>query len=528
MKKVYFKTLCAVVVALAAIISTSCEKPTEEVILPETQTIVCKAGDTPKLSFNATADWQLSSNATWCKFITAAGTMLNTAGGAGSHTITLKITNDNLTDEVSKANITMKMGGKEAVIATVERAAKELTVAIYDANGAKSNVIKIGYGDYIATTIEANFHFAAEIPEWVEVAQVNDEGYVEVTNSISGYAGDKVEALLRIVNDGQREKSPITTEDGFVITFFDESQNNSFEFPIVYDGMGGNNLSFVGPTSNTFGWTVSLDGKSFSQYNEADGTTTTFSDELLYTITAQNDDYEILFFEQHIERGISSYEHLSESSSWMSFDKSRMALRVGEHSGLARYGVVIALPRDTYNGVKSNVDALFEMDLSSGVELPTIKNDYLKYVLIDLVQQDVVEEGEYEGMYAYHSLTTLEIPCFKLDDQALAELYGTEEIYTCDFVNSVANKRPGLIVDPRIEEWTTANYDTAVASAEVWLGETKLKMSEGEYYIGENKDEVLGIHLWGPNNGWNGENMVVIFKVDGITEKVLIVTPPAK
>ena len=125
-------------------------------------------------------------------------------------------------------------------------------------------------------------------------------------------------------------------------------------------------------------------------------------------------------------------------------------------------------------------------------------------------------------------MTALEIPCIEHNDQALVELYGTEDIYICDFVDGVDNKRPGVIVDPRIENWTTTNYDTAVASAEVWLGETKLKMSEGEYYIGENKDEVLAIHLWGPNNGWNGENMVVVFKVNGETKKVLVVTPPTK
>ena len=528
MKKNYFKSLCAMFMAITAILGTSCEEPAAEVILPEAQTIVCKAGDTPKLSFKATADWQLSSNATWCKFVTAAGTMLDTAGKAGEHTITLKISSDNLTNEISRANITMKMGGKEAVIAYIERGAKELVIKLYDSNGTRCEAIELGYNDYIATTIEANFHFAAEIPDWVEVAQKNDAGVVEVTNSISGYAGDRVEALLRIVNDGQREKMTIAAEDGHVITFFDESRDHTFTFPIVYNGMGGNNLTFVGPTSNTFGWSVSLDGKSFTQYNDSDDTTTTFNDYLQYTITAQNDDYEVLFFEQHITRGISSYEHLTEANSWMSFDKQSMRLSVAEHSGLPRYGMVMVLPRDLYNDIKEDVYAIFEMDLSSGVELPTIKSDYLQYVLIDFVQQDTVEAGEFEGMYAYHSLTALEIPCIEHNDQALVELYGTEDIYICDFVNGVANKRPGVIVDPRIENWTTANYDTAVASAEVWLGDTKLKMSEGEYYIGENKDEVLAIHLWGPNSGWNSENMVVLFKVDGAIKKVLVVTPPTK
>jgi hypothetical protein len=50
----------------------------------------------------------------------------------------------------------------------------------------------------------------------------------------------------------------------------------------------------------------------------------------------------------------------------------------------------------------------------------------------------------------------------------------------------VENKRPGIIIDPRVENWTTATYEEGIASAEVWLGEKQLKMSEGEFYMGEN------------------------------------------
>jgi hypothetical protein len=36
----------------------------------------------------------------------------------------------------------------------------------------------------------------------------------------------------------------------------------------------------------------------------------------------------------------------------------------------------------------------------------------------------------------------------------------------------------------------------------------------------------MAIHLWGPNDGWNGENVVVLFKVDNVVKKILVVTPP--
>jgi hypothetical protein len=45
--------------------------------------------------------------------------------------------------------------------------------------------------------------------------------------------------------------------------------------------------------------------------------------------------------------------------------------------------------------------------------------------------------------------------------------------------------------------------------------------------MGENTEERMSIHLWGPNDGWSSnENMIVIFKVDNVAKKILVVTPP--
>ena len=105
--------------------------------------------------------------------------------------------------------------------------------------------------------------------------------------------------------------------------------------------------------------------------------------------------------------------------------------------------------------------------------------------------------------------------------------YGATIAYTCPFVNAVDGKHPGIIIDPRIEGWTTATQESGRATAELWFKERQLKISEGEYYMGENKDEVMAIHLWGPNDNFD-EEVYVVFKLDGITKKLLVVTPPTK
>ena len=54
-------------------------------------------------------------------------------------------------------------------------------------------------------------------------------------------------------------------------------------------------------------------------------------------------------------------------------------------------------------------------------------------------------------------------------------------------------------------------------------------MKDDEYTMGENKDERMAAHLWGPKDGnWNNENVTILFKVDDIVKKVLVVTPPIK
>ena len=112
------------------------------------------------------------------------------------------------------------------------------------------------------------------------------------------------------------------------------------------------------------------------------------------------------------------------------------------------------------------------------------------------------------------------------DETKMAE-YGVTLAYTCPFVNAVEGKRPGIIIDPRIEEWTSATQESGRATAELRYKGRLLKISENEYYMGENKDEVMAIHLWGPNDNFD-EEVYILFKLDGKAEKLLVVTPPTK
>lgn len=521
--------------ALMLVVS-SCDRENPIAEIPGCKDIICNVGDRPTFSFSVGSDWRLSSDALWCKFVTPGGELQEISGVAGSHTITLKITDEGIKNQPTFANVTIRIGDKSGIIAKVERGADKLYMKLYDVTDTPKESIELGYVDWIPFRIEANFRFhATDIPDWVEIGYKDDSGKVITSNAITGVPGEQTEGYARIKNNGERERYEIKADDGHTITFTDRNGEQAFEFPITYKGMGTDNLTYVGPTEQYYGWEVSLDGETFRQKNSVNGQVTTFPKSLTYTITAHENAYKIIRFEQKIERGVSSYVaykeeyYGSDDHSWINIerdsdDAGQLTITVDPTDNL-RYGMVMALPTGIYNKKHSDIlGNFFEMDASSGVELPTVKSEYTQYILMEFTQHELDKESP---MYIYHSLTTLEILATPHADSALQEQYGVDEVYIAPFVNPIVGKRPGIIIDPRIEGWTTENFEVGTATAEIWYDGEQLKISEDEYYIGENKDEVLAIHLWGPNEGFVND-VHVVFKCGNEAKKLLVVTPPTE
>ena len=105
--------------------------------------------------------------------------------------------------------------------------------------------------------------------------------------------------------------------------------------------------------------------------------------------------------------------------------------------------------------------------------------------------------------------------------------YGVEDAYTCPFPLPMDGKTPSIIIDPRIEGWTTDSFTEGRATVEFYYRGEKLKASDGEYEVGENKDEVMAARLLGPKAGFE-DNVEALFKLDGVAKKLLVVTPPTE
>lgn len=484
-----------------------------EATFPEARNIECVAGDTPTLSFSASAAWQLSSNAIWCMFDTATGLVQDTSGTAGEHSIVLNISSEGIKDVATTATITMKMADKEATIATVVRGAEQPTLHIYNAEGRAVEVIELGYGEYIEFSVEANFRFAA-----IDIAECADiEG-----DAVTGGANERVKSGARIVGNGTRERYAFGEEAGEVISFSNEEGNVRFDIPVVFGGMGDDNIAIYGPTSKNFGWEVSLDGSQYRLLDEDTEEYITYDNALPYTIAAQDDRYEILCFEQINDCGIPYY---TTDAGWIHFDKSTGRLSV-DSTTRQRSGAVMALPMAIYDTIKDDIKAgIFELDYASGVGIEVFKNDFLKYVVVEFTQCSFEERNPYEGFYVYHSLTIFEIACSIYDNTAIMSEYGVTDAYSCPFPKPIDGKKPGIVIDPRIEGWTTDSFEAGRATAELYYRGERLKLSEGEYAAEENKDERMAIRLVGPTEGFD-EEVYVLFKLDGEPRKLLVVTAP--
>ena len=166
---------------LMAFAVTACDDDDNDVVnvtFPEKQTIGGAVNDVKELTFDATADWTLTSSTTWCYFITEETPAAKAAEGvkeyaisgkAGKQTVTIGISEEGQEyDQATVASIIIRMNGQEAVLAEVTRNAAGRTFKLYKKGEGDAWIevsaeegIEAGYDNFIQYKAEANFRFAA-------------------------------------------------------------------------------------------------------------------------------------------------------------------------------------------------------------------------------------------------------------------------------------------------------------------------------------------------------------------------------
>ena len=154
-----------------------------------------------------------------------------------------------------------------------------------------------------------------------------------------------------------------------MIVFSAEDGKASFSFPLIYAGMDPMDIDVTAPSANRYGWTVSMDGKSFAQEGGqgTSGGGSTYTNRIPFTVKVLNDDYEFVYLEEWEDvSGTKNISLIDPSMLWLHCEgeKGDISLRVDENEpqyaevpAEERTGYVLAFSRAEYESIKDNLEA---------------------------------------------------------------------------------------------------------------------------------------------------------------------------
>ena len=511
MKKLISRYWLVLVALVSVTLFTACSSDADAVnpVFPQVQTISGAAGDVKEFTFEANESWSLSSNQIWCKIskveaqnenqeeakaVVKPGFVLN--GAAGKQTIQVTITDDDASKDMSVAQLNLKMGGQEVTIAEIQRSAEGYELKVYDelGNDITETGITVGYKNvagqpiYNKFTVKSTYRFAVtNTPAWVEL----EGGFLVGTpnKEVVGGAAFK---------DGQdlSAKYVIAKEDNYTITFASEDGKAAVTVPVIYNGMTTHTMDITYPTSSQWAvWNVSMDGKVFTQNGSSlnsDATNVfTFHNFVPFQLNTLNDDYQLVVFENKKE-GL----FVDESGAVkLHGEKGDVKLTVAPLTSGSRELLVYALPKAVYESLENGPDDMLEN------EFTTVKSDYDRYFLMDVVQKEE-KKGDSEvnapivtsmGMNVDCALTTNDD--FKSYAEGFFNYTGKEVFESTVYGGYVA-------IYPQIDGWDpTAGakvviYDGTGNSVENY----EVGQDDKGIYVGLNADELTYPIFAGFNN----------------------------
>ena len=302
MKTLISKYWLVLMALVSVCMFTACSSDDDDAVapvFPQVQKLAGEAGDELDFTFEANTNWSLASSAIWCKMEQGENTdafVLN--GQAGKQTIKVKLTDDDASKDLSVAQLVLTMGGQKAAIAEVTRSAAGYSVTVFDEEGndITETGLVVGYNEYTKFSVQANYRFAVtNTPDWVEL-----EGGFMV-----GRANENTQGGVMFKEGVKDVKYAISAEEGYSITIASEDGKAVKTIPVRFNGMPTNTMDVTYPTSSPWAnWTVSLDGKTFSQTgsssvaDDAQTNTFTFSNFVPFTLKTFGDDFTLVVFQK--------------------------------------------------------------------------------------------------------------------------------------------------------------------------------------------------------------------------------------
>lgn len=395
--------------------------PGEKIEIPTLQEATCNADGTITISFKATVDWKLTSNAGWCKFVDGEFTQSSITGKAGEQTITAKISGDgqNYSDD-NVAEITLTLGEKEQVIYKITRPKKVFNgLTIKDENGNVYNtenpIIIKGSGyekiDVVYTTILTESEFevgisTSENPDWIKVEN-KGEGKFNLT-----FNNDNTEGI--------DPKYSISTEKGHKLVFGVQTTNEGLinvSVPVAYEGLKENVLLFKPEYINAL--TVNPEGTVFTETSSGsmEGTEgVKYENQLSSTITVRDDKFHVLKITEIKTPAMGTYFYtydVTQEPDWVTVveEGTKLTLTVATlpEGAELRGAAILVIPEVIWNKIKdTDLQAtLFTRDSDNGAPMDYLNDEYTDYIWTHFTQEPKNEEIEIilKGFYTNKEIT---------------------------------------------------------------------------------------------------------------------------
>lgn len=413
MKITELKSMSLIMVLAMMIMTafTACSDDDNEgnktVVFPELANISSAAGETTELSFEASADWELSSNAGWCKFQNGEFLESLIYGKAGKQTVTIMTSADGQNyNEDAVAEITLKMGNASQVIYKVTRAKREyadLVVSdeagnIYDRTHPltiKGNTATSPVYTVIKAQAESGVKIGFTNPEWLSYVIDEKAGTYQFTFNTAN-------------TSGLNPKYPITG-NSYTLTFVTEDATTAktdkvrkVEIPVVYEGL---QRDAIGISPTYLNALASVTGKELSD-------DTGILEQMQSTVTVYNDEFETVIFAATKEVNAEGEEEFTydfnTTVNWLhavtgtGSNKDKVTVTADTNRETAeRAATVMIFPKAVYDEIKGDWAGNL-IDESTG----DIKASYAGNIMTSITQEGWQEQGDRIGfqalfMYAY-------------------------------------------------------------------------------------------------------------------------------
>lgn len=411
MKITELKSMSLIMVLAMMIMTafTACSDDDNEgnktVVFPELANISSAAGETTELSFEASADWELSSNAGWCKFQNGEFLESLIYGKAGKQTVTIMTSADGQNyNEDAVAEITLKMGNASQVIYKVTRAKREyadLVVSdeagnIYDRTHPltiKGNTATSPVYTVIKAQAESGVKIGFTNPEWLSYVIDEKAGTYQFTFNTAN-------------TSGLNPKYPITG-NSYTLTFVTEDATTAktdkvrkVEIPVVYEGL---QRDAIGISPTYLNALASVTGKELSD-------DTGILEQMQSTVTVYNDEFETVIFaatKKINDEGEEEFTYdFNTTVNWLhavtgtGSNKDKVTVTADTNRETAeRAATVMIFPKAIYDEIKGDWAGNL-IDESTG----DIKASYAGNIMTSITQEGWQEQGDrisFQALFMY-------------------------------------------------------------------------------------------------------------------------------